>query len=160
MKTKHLSFVLVCLIFKFCASAPQEKIWVTNGSYRSAPEIPTQQTLTITGVPYDRVWEACENSLIRLNFEFFTADKNSGEIRVKSAVKAELNFGDSSRRELQSTAESEFFIQLSRADGKISVTVFCTYSWDASLKDTTELMRGREKSEVDRIIQAFKKNMR
>jgi hypothetical protein len=138
MKTGRLSLGLACLILGFCAQAPYEKIW-TAASYRSGPEKPTQQTFSIADLTYDRVWEACERSLVRSGFEFFVADRASGEIRVRSAKKTEIQLGDASRSPIQPLSEGEFLILLSKDNGKISVTVFCTYYRDDSLEDVAAL---------------------
>jgi len=158
MKTRIVSLVLACLLLGFCATAPYEKVW-TNKPYRSAPEKPTQETFSVADLTYDQVWKACERSLIRSGFEFFTADRTSGEIRVRSAAKTDLQLGDSSRSAIQGTSESEFLIRISEDAGAVSVAVFCTYFWDDSLEDLTELRGRKEKNEVDRVIRVLKQGL-
>jgi len=85
MKTRIFCGVLVCLFLSSCAS---KQVWLkgplNNLMYvKQWTEPLGQQRDTIDGIAYDRVWDACEQTLIKLGYSFFVADKEAGEIVVR-----------------------------------------------------------------------------
>ena len=123
MKIKILSLVLVCLIISFC-TASHSKFRVSGMQLaeeyiRSNYKPIGQQTLTLEDSTYDRVWEACENTLIRLGYIFYLSDKNTGEIRVQGKALADI--GDSKGETMWPTKRYTLSILISKTNELISV---------------------------------------
>lgn len=149
MKTGIFFLALAGFLLGSCANEPLEKIWVTGPSLVSpyhGPERPARQTLEIADKSYDRIWEACERSLIGFGFAFYASDKYTGEIRVRDPLQVSPYVGTAYVTEVQ--------ICVTRADDQISLTVSCTcYSG-------SELRLERQQNEVDRIVKAIKKRLK
>lgn len=145
--TFHL--VVACLILGSCANEPLGKIWVSEPSRMLpyyGPERPTLQTLTIADKPYDRIWEACERSLIGFGFVFYASDKDIGEMRARDSVRIAPYSG--------TTYVSEVLICVTRADGQTSLAVSCT------CHSASELILEKQQYEVDRIVRAILKRLK
>lgn len=133
--------------------------------FHGGPEKPSRQTLTLTDKPYDRVWEACERSLVQLGFEFYSSDKDKGEIRVRSVVD-DPRYADYTKDTVGVPAlasVSDVLLSVTMADGQISLTISCTHyrspanyftAWEIS-----ELALEKQQKEIDRIVRAIKKRL-
>ena len=150
MKTRTaLCLVSACFVLVSCANEPLEKTWISGPSLVSpyhGPENPARQTMTIENKPYDRIWEACERSLIGFGFAFYASDKDTGEIRARDLVQITPYSG--------TAYTSEVLICVTRVEDQTSLTVSCTcYSG-------SELKMERQQYEVDRIVKAIEKRLK
>ena len=149
MKRPVFLLALAVFLVGSCANEPLEKTWVSGPTMAYAyhgPERPASQTLTISNKPYDRIWEACERSLIGFGFVFCASDKDAGEMRARDFVQISPY--------MASTYVSEVSICVTSAEGQTSLTVSCTCYSGA------ELRLERQQSEVDRIVRAIKKRLK
>lgn len=150
MKTRApFCLIVACFVLVSCANEPLEKTWVSGPSLVSTyhgPENPARQTLTIENRPYDRIWEACERSLIGFGFAFYASDKDTGEIRARDLVQITPYSG--------TAYVSEVLICVTGADDRTSITVSCTCHTGSELK------LERQQYEVDRIVRAIEKRLK
>jgi hypothetical protein len=91
MKIKILFGVFVCVFLTSCSTIPREKEWVTGIEPRDGTNLPSgERTVLYDGLTYDRVYNACERTLVRLGYAFNIADKSSGKIRVTDKARPGL----------------------------------------------------------------------
>lgn len=162
MRVKILSLALISLSLDFCAAAAPAKKWVTTGYFTyldPGPERPTRQTLTFADRSYDQVWEACEKALIRLSFEFYPTEKDSGEIKARHIIHDPKAYEATNSRELPPQAVCEISASISEANGGVSLTVSSTYYELTSAPFPWSLNYVKQQYEIDRVIRAIKKRL-
>jgi len=158
MKIRHFAFVWVFALLISCATGPRAKEWIRFPQSDEALNKGTmplgQQTYTVEGETYDRVWEVCERSLINQGFLFEKADKASGEIRVIGTSKSELS---KEGIYVEPTEKSRLTVSIVRAEENILVKagLLVAKTDQPSRYDVT-----RAKNEVDRFLSRLKKELR
>jgi len=167
MKKAVFFLTLVSFFVGSCATAPAEKKWVSPASmtyFHSGLEKLTRRTLTITDKPYDRVWEACERSLIQLGFEFYTSDKDVGEMRVRSVMDDPKSADYTTESRAMTASISDVVISVTRANDPISLTISCAHYRflpnSFTTREISELVLEKQKAEVDRIVKAIDKQLK
>lgn len=160
MKIKILFAVLICIFLCSCASAPREKEWVTGTHPGDGTSTPIgEQTVTFDGLTYDRVYDACEQTLIRLGYSFHIADKSAGKIRVERIEKIRVEGTENPERYSQARVGgalegNQLLVELTKADGGVAVKTCVLRS---RLIRSTPLEANEAKSEVDRFFKRLKK---
>ena len=156
MFIKLLSFVLACVTLFSCASAPRPKEWVRGGLAESAiaeRRAEGEQTFTFEGLTYDRVWEACERTLINLGYLFAVAEKREGVIRVQGTAKPAI-----STPTLGIPEETRHVLVLvKKTNGSVAVQASLLVPDDGKsrLADVPAA-----KNEVDRFFKSLKKRLK
>lgn len=167
MKKRVFLLALAGFFVGSCANEPLEKKWVFPYSmvpHYYGPEKTVSKTMTIEDRSYDQVWEACERSLIQLGFEFYTSDKEAGEMRVRNVLDDSRDADYTRGTEVINTSISDVVISVTRANSQVSLTVSCMhYRFPPNsfmTLGTSELAPEKQKTEVDRIVRAIKKRLR
>jgi len=162
MKAKVFLLSFVCLIFTFCATAPLEKKWATGKEKYWNPQplenAVAQSTQAFKDLAFDQLWETCEKTLIRLNFIFYTSNKQEGTVYVRStSPEAKIDFGDSSKGETiqdDPNRSVTLYIKLSQADGTLTLTC---HVFVPMTKSDWQILA---KKELNRFLDALKKELK
>ena len=158
MKIKFFSFALACVALSSCATAPREKEWVRDSPAENVigtlkPE--GEQTFTIEDVTYDRVWDACEQTLINLGYAFSVADKSAGKIRVRGTAKSE--FSKEGGMAQTPTETRHVSVLITKTDGGVAVRASLLVP-DYGKPRHQDVVAA--KTEVDRIFKNLKKELK
>jgi hypothetical protein len=158
MSKKIFSGAVVCVFLISCSPVLLEKEWV-RGPLPSEESIMNttmqlaEQTVTFDGLTYDRVYEACEQALIRLGYSFYIADKEAGRIRVQGIAKRE--FGSSQFAE--ATEFRHLLVTVKKTDDGIVVQSSLLIP---TMIVPSPLFENKAKNEVDRFFRGLNKELK
>ena len=158
MKTNIFLVAFVCVFLSSCASAPREKEWVRGSPTGWAIDGVKQegvQTFTFEGLTYNRVWDACEQTLINLSYLFAFVDKSAGQIRVRGTAKSE--FSKEGGTALTPTETRDVLVFITKTDGGVAVRAGLVVV-DYGKPRQKDVAAG--KNEVDRIFKNLKKKLK